>query len=736
EGAKIHLFTDGSKNSKKPSDDAWSVVIVGDDNHGFSFQGAIIGKHKSGTDIALKDNVEHETTSTTVEITALIWASAWVIHYNPHQITTISTDSLGALQLAKRLAATDHDPKLFRTLCILYDMVSNKTGLQHVHAHDYNPWSEVADAAANHGRLQEVIPPQPEWASVMDGASQRDWEFLVDADPNTREAYPAFGHGNLTANRVETTAEARHFHNPTESSDKKILVEINIATFNILSGREPKEGSKRRKEKIHKLKSTMACLYDEDLHLIGIQEARTPWGVRDAGQDDDARCANANCYHIISSGHKGFNYGCELHVLRSKPYGKSGKKGALATEKDSYWKKLAETTEKHQVIIIFFDANARAGNITSTAIGDKGFKQNEDPNGHRLHEPLLTNHLAAANTFVSHGPEHYTWHSGKPHRIDCVIIPKGYIDSIEECAVLHGIDSGQDPETKDDHYPVKLQLAYQIVSSVTKGVPKLDESKLADEGCRKKFCHKPDEVKHPHWGTNLNEHLAIVTEKITEAAHECFRSNGRAPHKPYITRRSFALLRVRRSILKTTRIAEKNRIVSHFGDKRLRYTAKIIAMEALLPDPAGVSALADLRDYAKFVVASIIFSTPSLATHVVEPDDANTVHSAQHYFDALLQFLRTSKSTLQKWITTDRDDFLERTADEMGSAIGDHAPRLEALYTKRLLAFGGRKSKKPPTPIIRTNDDGEPLTTKSEIADHALAFHGKVEQATATDADG
>eukprot|EP00959_Pyramimonas_sp_CCMP1952_P005180 108765-Pyramimonas_sp.AAC.1 len=67
----------------------------------------------------------------------------------------------------------------------------------------------------------------------------------------------------------------------------------------------------------------MACLCDEDLHITGIQEAGAPWGVRDAGQDDGARCASANCYHIISSGHKGFNYGCELHVLLSRPYGKS-----------------------------------------------------------------------------------------------------------------------------------------------------------------------------------------------------------------------------------------------------------------------------------------------------------------------------------------------------------------------------------------------------------------------------
>ncbi|CAK0816545.1 unnamed protein product [Prorocentrum cordatum] len=668
-------FTDGSKNPKQPSDDARSAVIVGDDdNHGFTVQGAIVGKHKSGTDMALKDNSDHETTSTTVEITALIWAFAWVIHYNPDHITTISTDSLGALQLAKRLAFTAHDPKLVRALCVLYDMVSQKVDLQHVHARDRNPWNDVADAATNHGRLRAVPVPQPEWAGIMDGASQRYWEFLLDADPNTREAYPEFGHGSLTASRVETTAEARHFHNPTESSDKKIQIEISIATFNIQSGREPKEGSMRRKEKTNQLKSTMACLCDGDIHIIDIQEARTPWDALDAGQDDDARCADANSYHIISSGHQGFNYVCELHVLLSKPYGKSGNKElyfkpdqftaiendprplivrlaapgfnralavaraphskALETEKVRYWKKLTETTDK-------------TGNVISTAIGDQGSKQNEDPNGRRLHALLLPNHLAAASAFVSHGPEHCTWHSGRnPHRTDYVIIPKSYIDSIEECSVLYGIDGGQDPETKGDHYPVKLQLAYQIASSVTKGVPKLDESKLADEECRNKFSQKLNAVQRPSRDTHLNEHLATVTEKITEAACECFRPHGRNPHKPYITKRSFALLRVRRSLFKTTRIAKKNVIASHVGAKRLRYMAKLIAKEALLPDPADVGFLADLKNYAKLVAASLVLSTPSLAASAEATDAASTVDSAQHYFDALVQFLWTSKPIL------------------------------------------------------------------------------------------
>eukprot|EP00959_Pyramimonas_sp_CCMP1952_P382000 8004818-Pyramimonas_sp.AAC.1 len=81
--------------------------------------------------------------------------------------------------------------------------------------------------------------------------------------------------------------------------------------------------------------------------------------------------------------------------------------------------------------------HARTGDTISTAIGDQGAKQKGDPNGRRLHELLLSNHLAAANAFVGHGPEHRAWDSGKsPLRIDYVVIPKGYVDSIEACSVL------------------------------------------------------------------------------------------------------------------------------------------------------------------------------------------------------------------------------------------------------------------------------------------------------------
>eukprot|EP00959_Pyramimonas_sp_CCMP1952_P020850 439748-Pyramimonas_sp.AAC.1 len=79
------------------------------------------------------------------------------------------------------MAFTDHDPDPVRTLCLFYDMVSQKFDLQRVHAREHNPWSEVADAAANHARVSAVPVPQQEWASILDGKYQRYWELLLDA---------------------------------------------------------------------------------------------------------------------------------------------------------------------------------------------------------------------------------------------------------------------------------------------------------------------------------------------------------------------------------------------------------------------------------------------------------------------------------------------------------------------------------------------------------------------------
>ncbi|CAK0854446.1 unnamed protein product, partial [Prorocentrum cordatum] len=317
------------------------------------------------------DNSNPETTSTTIEITALARPFARVIHRGLDDVATVPTDSPGPLQLAKRAAFTSHDPDLAWTPCVFYDM-----------------------------------------------------------------AYPNFEHGSLAASCAPTVAAASHLREPAEARN----------IFN---------------DKINKRKTTMASLYDEDLHIIGIQEAKA-------------------------------------------------------------------------------------------------------------------------------------------------------------CSVLYGIGSGCDPDSKGDHYPVRPGLAFEITSSTSMGVPKLDEHKLADDACRKKTSDK---------------------------------------------------------------------------------------LQAHATAPSAAATLTDHLDRAK------------------------------HYYDTIVQFLNLTRPMFRTWVREDRDAFLEKTADEMSAAIDNHSPGQEAPHAKRLLAFRGRKPNNPPTPSIRSTADGKPPTTKTSIANDALAYNGKVEMSKTTDAD-
>ncbi|CAK0893638.1 unnamed protein product, partial [Prorocentrum cordatum] len=408
--------------------------------------------HKDGTTIAASGHSISETTSTTVEITALIWAFAYVIYLDHDSITTVSTDSLGALHLATRQAFTDHDIDLVKTLCIFYDIVKDRIELRHVHAREHIPWNELADA--------------------------RDWEFLIEADENTKGACPRLMNDHLHAPKFATTATKEHVHRDADKKQRETVATITFATYNIQA--EPSPGARQRHQNLSRLKKVMAATNDDDIHIIGIQESRTVFGLKDS---TEAVCASANNYHVIASGHDKFNLGCDLHILTSKSCGRSGdtllffrpdnfvviheRPGILLVkvsatgfqqticacraprarptspgEKDSSWDTLSELASKYRISMMMIDANAQTGSITTSAVGPAGLSQQEDDNCTRFHEFLFAHNLSAVNTFQSGGDNRRAWISNaSPHRIDYTVIETDMLSCITECPTMYGINS-------------------------------------------------------------------------------------------------------------------------------------------------------------------------------------------------------------------------------------------------------------------------------------------------------
>ncbi|CAK0850222.1 unnamed protein product, partial [Prorocentrum cordatum] len=777
--SRLHLYTDGSKHPRQHGQDGWSVVLVGEDEEGFSFQGAIVGKHRDSTLIEIQNLTDNETTSTSSEITALIWAIAYIIHKDINHSISVHSDSLGAIQLARMEAFTNRDAHLVQLLVIMYSHVKEYVDLCHVHAHEMNPWNEVADAAANYARIEDYPHPQPEWANILNASPQRSWEFLLDADNHTKDAYPSFSPGMLKAQRIDTTATAAHLTTPAKSTKTSTEIDVNVATYNIQSGREPGQGARRRKEKIHKLRKTMLNLYMEDLHLIGIgiQEARTPWGVRSG---NDITSTSAYAYHVISGGHDQYNLGCELHILTSKPYGKAGAKDlyfrpdqftviehsprhlvvrieapgfrhtvcvahaphsrAKPHEKDIFWEMIECATSNHSIDIFFIDANARTGSLCSQAIGDQGFKQKEDDNGERFHKVLQGNSLIAANTFKSGGQDHYTWDSGKDvHRLDYIVVGHELFDSISYTSVMYGIDTEHDHSHKNDHFPVKANLAYIVETTYQHGTPKLDIAKLDSETAKNDFQRRLQQIQHPPWETNLNDHTKSIVDQIKDAAYASFKKQHHAPRKPYITEASYALLRFRRTLLKTIRIVKRNGMGSKISRRRIRYTAHLIANQTASASPDDVIHLMDIPGYTQMMIKTILFinhADPDQTTAPYHDSTHCTTTFTTNLFDSYMSFIKDTDRVLRNRLDHDRDAHLERLSDNMILSAAGNAPRQEWANVRALLTYGGRTPKRTPTPKIRQDDDGAPLTTPQAIAEHALRYYGNIENGINTDIEG
>ncbi|CAK0855883.1 unnamed protein product [Prorocentrum cordatum] len=775
--SRLHLYTDGSKHPRQHGQDGWSVVLVGEDEEGFSFQGAIVGKHRDSTLVEIQNLTDNETTSTSSEITALIWALAYIIHKDINHRISVHSDSLGAIQLARMEAFTNRDAHLVQLLVIMYSHVKEYVDLRHVHAHEMNPWNEVADAAANYARIEDYPHPQPEWANILNASPQRCWEFLLDADNHTKDAYPSFSPGMLKAQRVDTTATTAHLSTPTKSTKTSTEIDVNIATYNIQSGREPGHGARRRKEKIHKLRKTMLNLYMEDLHLIGIQEARAPWGVRSG---NDITSTSAYAYHVISGGHDQYNLGCELHILTSKPYGKAGAKDlyfrpdqftviehsprhlvvrieapgfrhtvcvahaphsrAKPHEKDTFWEMIECATSNHNINIFLIDANARTGSLCSQAIGDQGFKQKEDDNGERFHKVLQGNSLIAANTFKSGGQDHYTWDSGKDvHRLDYIVVGHELFDSISHTSVMYGIDTEHDHSQKNDHFPVKANLAYTVETAYQHGTPKLDTAKLDSETAKNDFQRRLQQIQHPPWETNLNDHTKSIVDQIKDAAYASFKKQHHAPRKPYITEASYALLRFRRTLIKTIRIVKRNGIGSKKSRRRIRYTAHLIANQSASASPDDVIHLMDIPGYTQLMIKTILFINHTDPDHTTAPYHDGTYGTTTfttNLFDSYLSFIQDADRVLRIRLDHDRDAHLESFSDNMILSAAGNAPRKEWANVRALLTCGGRTPKRTPTPKIRQDDNGAPLTTPQAIAEHALRYYGNIENGINTDIEG
>ena len=293
-----HLYTDGT-HQRDSTTDSWALVITAEDQEGFSFIGSISALN---TD-AVRDD-DFPANSTTSELTALIWAYAWVyarFHDHPTKpAVTIHADSLVARGFAKGTFQPKHPNQLTQLARITHDLAASVTDLStdHVRAHLGHPWNELADSLAKRQAKRTDGSPQPEWPLAFHADRERQREWLEMATPEEKAAYPTMTPKGLSAPPAIINAEPHHFVPEFRETAKKTKIEINACTFNARSFVEPKHTGRQQHRKVSRITAIRTQLADMKIHLVGMQESRLPQGTFPADN-----------FTIISSGHDNHNLG-------------------------------------------------------------------------------------------------------------------------------------------------------------------------------------------------------------------------------------------------------------------------------------------------------------------------------------------------------------------------------------------------------------------------------------------
>ena len=120
-------------------------------------------------------------------------------------------------------------------------------------------------------------------------------------------------------------------------------------------------------------------------------------------------------------------------------------------------------------------------------------------------------------------------------------------------AVLEDIDTGA---TNVDHYPVSLVLE-SVASFCGQGVDlfHLDDSKLTNSACRKVFSDLLESVQPLPWNVDVDTHCRRLCKTLSDAACTAFAKKGDKPKQPYVTERTWHLVRFRKWLLKTIKVS-------------------------------------------------------------------------------------------------------------------------------------------------------------------------------------
>ena len=356
---------------------------------------------------------------------------------------------------------------------------------------------------------------------------------------------------------------------------------LGLATYNVLSIVEPKNGGQPRATGLHaevgRVKMMERCLIQHGIALAGLQEARSPEG--------QARCGR---YARICTGpDQHSNYGCELWFDVESTFGTGAMSLRFAVSqvtvlhseptclicrlrnsvvdwqilclhgphrarteqcRTQWWTRVGGICRSVDVggcWIVFMDGNLRLGSEVSQAVG--GHQADvQDEAGELAHALMLDLRAFFPSTFedVMEGPGAtlFQKRGSQADRSDYIGIPQAWQPLQMKAFVEPSINVGHKCV---DHMAlvVKVQLMTLGKKPPSAQCWGISAPAIRDPANRAQIAAILREVPNVSWDVNVHEHVAVVTKFLQHRLHALFPVEKRRLRASFFTDRTASLHR-------------------------------------------------------------------------------------------------------------------------------------------------------------------------------------------------
>ena len=545
----IEIYVDGATWGSKAG---WAAIIVLHDGAHSFLQGVLAGPVQINTQapdwVGAASN-----TNISAELTALIVAETLALSFSGG--ACIRPD----LQLSKQLidghTMMHNVPDMARLAIGMANLSPGHFSVTEVRAHQGHPWNELADAVAKSAARTQEYTGQVPWERVATFAKrphEQGWAWMQHASEHLCQAFPLLQEGQVIQfdyPQIRPCCSGQ----PPPKHHSFGSINWTITSYNALAlGAD--EGRGQLNARTLRLAQQLHSL---GAHFVGLQETRTPQGLR---------CTDY--YAIFSSGGAGHSnkqfLGCELWIHRTKPlfvdtdgnkYKYNDFKATVQRstprtlavhmtgpcrftimvahapcvsanhsqeEVQEWWTELSCWLRKHHQdpFVMCCDANAPLASQETQYFGLVG-AETMNQQGEFLEDFLQTNDITAPTTMECHQGQHGTWRHPKGHwlRRDHVFVSKPLLPTVQRTWVQCDIDTGF---MHQDHLPVFCEVVMQIEKNAITSKTKWDKLKMADPISIAAFQQDLQTLPMPRWDIDVDKHNEIFNQQIKVLAKKHF----------------------------------------------------------------------------------------------------------------------------------------------------------------------------------------------------------------------